>query len=335
MRVFISGVAGFLGSHLADAILCQGDTVIGTDNLIGGYRDNVPSEVEFHEADCLDMEKMSELMRGCDLVYNCACTAYEGLSVFSPNLIMKNTYQLTVSLATAAIKNKVGRFVQCSSMARYGKQERFPFTEDMIPMPVDPYGLAKLGAEQVLRMLCEIHGMDYVIVVPHNIIGPRQKYDDPFRNVASIMMNLSLQGRGHIIYGDGEQKRCFSYVDDVLDCLLKAGEVSAAIGEVINIGPDEEFVTINELSMYIRNLVGGLPHPAQYYPDRPREVKMATCSAEKARAILGYSTKTPLIEGLQHMLTWMRGRGAKPFEYHLPIEITNKETPKTWTDKLF
>ena len=334
MKIFISGIAGFLGSHLADAMLAEGHEVSGCDNLIGGYRDNVPKDAEFFEYDCNDFEKMKELLKGVDIVYHTACTAYEGLSVFSPKLVAENTYLNTVSMASAAIANNVKRFVTCSSMARYGTQEIVPFTEDMICKPQDPYGISKFSAENVLRNLCSTHGMELVIAVPHNIIGPRQKYDDPFRNVASIMINLMLQGRQPIIYGDGEQKRCFSFVQDDIDCLNKLAFQDNVVGEVINIGPDEEFVTINHLAKTIAKLLDFKLDPI-YMKGRPQEVKLATCSANKARVLLGYKTKYTLEQGLSEMINYIESRGTKPFSYHLPLEIINDLTPKTWSERLF
>lgn len=334
MKIFITGIAGFLGSHLADAMLAEGHEVLGCDNLIGGYRDNVPKDAAFYEYNCNDFEKMKELLKGVDIVYHTACTAYEGLSVFSPKLVAENTYLNTVSMASAAIANNVKRFVTCSSMARYGTQEVVPFTEDMVCKPQDPYGISKFSAENVLRNLCETHGMELVIAVPHNIIGPRQKYDDPFRNVASIMINLMLQGRQPIIYGDGEQKRCFSFVQDDIDCLNKLAFQDNVVGEVINIGPDEEFVTINHLAETIAKLLDFKLDPI-YMKGRPQEVKLATCSANKARALLGYSTKYTLEQGLSEMIAYIQHRGTKPFSYHLPLEIINDLTPKTWSERLF
>ncbi|MCI8578174.1 MAG: NAD-dependent epimerase/dehydratase family protein [Lachnospiraceae bacterium] len=334
MRIFITGIAGFLGSHLADAMLTEGHEVLGCDNLIGGYRDNVPEGAEFYEVDCNKFEKMKELLRGVDIVYHTACTAYEGLSVFSPKLVAENTYLNTVSVASAAIVNNVKRFVTCSSMARYGTQDIVPFTEDMVCKPQDPYGISKFSAENILRNLCEVHGMELVIAVPHNIIGPRQKYDDPFRNVASIMINLMLQGRQPIIYGDGKQKRCFSFVGDDIDCLKKLAFQDNVVGEVVNIGPDEEFVTINHLAEVIAGLIGFHLEPV-YMPGRPQEVRLATCSANKARRLLGYETKYTLEQGLVEMIDYIRMRGTKPFIYHLPLEIVNEKTPKTWSQKLF
>lgn len=334
MKIFISGIAGFLGSHIADAMLAMGHEVIGCDNLIGGEKDNVPDGAEFHEDDCNNLESMQKLLRGVDIVYHTACTAYEGLSVFSPKLVSENTYLNSVSLASAAIKNNVRRFVHCSSMARYGTQETVPFTEDMICKPQDPYGISKFSAELILRNLCGIHGMELVIAVPHNIIGPRQKYDDPFRNVASIMINLMLQGRQPIIYGNGEQKRCFSFVQDDIDCLNKLAFQDNVAGEVINIGPDEEFVTINQLAETIAKLIGFRLDPI-YLKDRPQEVNLATCSADKARRLLGYQTKYTLEQGLSEMVAYIEKKGPRPFSYHLPLEIVNELTPKAWTDRMF
>lgn len=332
--VFITGVAGFLGSHLADHLLKAGHRVIGCDNLIGGYLDNVPAGVEFYTHDCGDREAMVKILRNVEIVYHCASTAYEGLSVFSPHLVTHNTYDITASVLSAAVANKVKRFVFCSSMARYGTQESLPFMEHMTPNPQDPYGIAKLAAEMTVRNVCETQGVEYVIAVPHNIIGPRQKYDDPFRNVASIMINLMLQGRQPIIYGDGEQKRCFSFINDVVDPLIKLGFEPHVAGHVIHVGPDEEFISINELARTTARLLD-FPLQPIYMPDRPREVKLATCSAQKAREMLGYKTTTTLEQGLQEMIAYIKTRGVKPFRYHLDIEIINDLTPKTWKDKLF
>lgn len=331
-KIFISGIAGFLGSHLADRFLEKGYHVIGNDSLIGGYLDNVPAEVEFYQYDCKFLNSMKKITKDVDIIYHCAATAYEGLSVFSPHIISENIYQSTASLITAAISNKVKRFVLCSSMARYG-ENKVPFTEDMIPKPQDPYGIGKYASELLLANLAKTHGMEHVIAVPHNIIGPRQKYDDPYRNVASIFINRMLQGKQPIIYGDGTQKRSFSFVQDCIDCLEKMATQDNVQGEIINIGPDEEFVTINELSKTIAELMNFDLKPV-YMPGRPQEVKLATCSADKARKLLGYKTKYPLKQGLKEMVDWIKKRGAKPFKYHIDLEIVNDKTPKTWKDKL-
>ena len=218
-KILVTGVAGFLGSHLAEKLVEMNHIVKGVDNMSGGYKDNIPKNVEFFSFDCCDLGKMKEVMKDVHVVYHCAATAHEGLSVFSPYHITKNNLLASVSVFTAAVSNKVKRIIFCSSMARYGNQQT-PFTEDMKPKPVDPYAISKVAAENVLVNLCELNNIEWIVAVPHNIIGPRQKYDDPFRNVVSIMINRMLQNKAPIIYGDGEQKRCFSYIDDCLSCLI-------------------------------------------------------------------------------------------------------------------
>ena len=208
MHIFITGVAGFLGSHLADYYLEKNFKVSGNDNLIGGYRDNVDSRVNFYNFDCEDFLRMDKLLKGVDVVIHTAAFAHEGLSVFSPHLICKNIISGSTSVFSAAANNKVKRIVFCSSMARYGSIQP-PFKETDAPKPIDPYGIAKLAAEKILINICEVHNIEYNIAVPHNIIGNKQRYDDPFRNVASIMINLMLQNKQPIIYGDGEQKDLF------------------------------------------------------------------------------------------------------------------------------
>ena len=333
MKIFISGIAGFLGSHLADAFLQQGHSVYGCDNLSGGYSENVSPFADWCVADCCDLPRMQELTTGADIVYHCAATAYEGLSVFSPYHITQNIIGASVSLITAAIQNNVKRFVYCSSMARYGENE-IPFREDMIPKPQDPYGIGKLAGEQILSNLCKVHGMEYVIAVPHNIIGPRQKYDDPYRNVASIMINMMLQGRQPIIYGDGNQKRCFSFISDDVDVLTKFALTPGISGEIFNIGPDEEFVTINELAEVIADLLD-FPLQPVYMADRPQEVKLANCSADKIRTMFHYRTKYSLRAGIQEMISYIKDHGVKPFCYHIDLEINNEKTPVTWKKHLF
>jgi UDP-glucose 4-epimerase len=332
VKVFVSGAAGFLGSHLADAFIRSGHEVVGCDNMIGGDLENLPEGIQFEEADCCDVAAMKRLTVGVDLVYHCAAIATEGLSVFSPALIARHVYENTAGLLAGAASNKVKRFVFCSSMARYGVGNP-PFREDQEPAPEDPYGIAKYAAELLVANVCETHGMEYVIAVPHNIIGPKQKYDDAFRNVASIMINRMLQGKQPIIYGDGEQTRCFSFVQDCVDPLVRMGTQSGLSGEIINIGPDQETVTINQLAAILAELLD-FQLAAIYVPTRPREVKDATCSADKARRVLGYETKVSLRDGLLSMIDWIRQHGTKPFSYHLPIEIDSPLVPETWKSRL-
>jgi UDP-glucose 4-epimerase len=332
MKVFITGVAGFLGSHLADRMLELGHKVAGNDNLLGGYRDNVDPRVDFYEVDCCDYEKMTHIMTGADIVVHCASAAHEGLSVFSPVFISKNNLQATVSTVTAAINKGVKRFVYCSSMARYGEQPT-PYTEAQEPMPNDPYAVSKVAGEQVLKLLSETHGMEWNIAIPHNIVGPRQRYDDPYRNVMSIMINRNLQGQPSIIYGDGEQMRCFSNVEDCVYCLERLTLDPNIVYETVNIGPDQGTMTINELAKRIAKHLD-FDLPPVYHDPRPREVKISHCSADKARKLLGYEPNADMDKAIAQTIEWIKERGPRPFDYSFPLEIINEKTPRVWKDRL-
>ena len=333
MHIFITGVAGFLGSNLADYYIKNGFKVSGNDNLVGGDRENLNKDINFYEYDCENLELNSKYFKDVDVVIHAAAFAHEGLSVFSPYLITKNIFSGSVAVFTAAVKQKVKRVVYCSSMARYGNIKQ-PFYEEDEPNPVDPYGIAKLAAEKVLINLSNTYGIEYNIAIPHNILGPKQKYDDPFRNVASIMINLILQNRQPVIYGDGEQTRSFSDVNDCIYCIDKLTTDKNIKSEIFNIGPDENYISVNELYKKISNILQFNKEPI-YYPDRTNEVKYSNCSADKARKVLGYKTEIDVNSSLKNMVDYIKKKGAKKFIYNYDIEINNELTPKTWSKKFF
>lgn len=334
MNIFVTGVAGFLGSNLADYLIKQGHYVAGIDDLSGGLFCNVNNKVSFRKVDLTTpVDLWWKNFEGFDVVYHCAAAPYEGVSVFSPGYICDNIFSASVNVFTAAIKAGVERIVYCSSMARYGRGVP-PFNEYDIPTPQDPYGIAKEASERVLKNLAEVHGIEYVIAVPHNIYGPKQYYFDPYRNVASIFINATLQGIRPIIYGDGRQKRSFSYISDCVEPLAKMAFNSNVVGETINIGPDNNEITINDLYNTVCQITGFTDYPI-YMPDRPKEVKIAHCSSDKARKLLDYDTKVDLISGLENLTDWIIEQGPKPFNYDkLQLEIINNKTPKNWTDRI-
>lgn len=332
MKVFVTGVAGFLGSHLADGLLAQGHDVAGIDNLIGGERENVPPGVNFQTIDCNDRAQLRQHMKGTEVVFHLAATAHEGLSVFSPHENARNGYLASCAVFSAAAACGIRRMVNCSSMARYGRLHP-PFSEDMTPRPCDPYGVGKLAAEDTLRILAEEHGFEWVTLVPHNIYGRRQAVD-PYRNVATIFANLMLQGRQPCIYGDGHQERCFSYVSDCVDPIIRAGVNTSVVGEVVNIGPDHGVVTVLQLAEIIARILD-FPLEPVFLPARPCEVKLAHCSADKARGLLDYEPRVSLEDGLRDMIAWMRERGPRDFDYRLGIEIESDRVPRTWRERLF
>lgn len=345
VRIWITGIAGFLGSHLAEACLTAGHLVDGNDSLICGDEKNVPKKLSYTLTDCRNFDAMLANFKQFqpDVVVHCAATAHEGLSNFSPSFITRNIYEASVTTFSAAIAAGVKRIVYMSSMSRYGKGEPYlaykgheiyetshhgpPFLESFIPSPIDPYGIAKVAAEDTLRVLCATHGVKFAIVVPHNITGIRQRSCDPYRNVAAIMINRCKQGKPPIVYGDGMQKRCFSPIADCLPSLMKIID-GAADGQVINIGPDKGEITILELAQMICVMAG--MNGIEFKDARPNEVKDAYCSSDKARRLLGYTEQQSLTDCLKEMVAYIQ---PKDFIYDFPIEI-EKGCPEVWIKKL-
>lgn len=331
MRIYVTGMAGFLGSWIAEELRYD-HYVAGCDNFAAGEARNIPVGLVCRDVDCLYRHVIVKELEGFDVVYHCAAHPHEGLSVFSPYTICRSIYEASVSVFSAAIAAGVRRIVYCSSMSRYGDGVP-PFSETQKTMPVDPYAIAKVAAEQTLVALCKTHGVEYVIAVPHNIVGPRQKYDDPFRNVAAIMANRLLQDMDPIVYGDGQQTRCFSDVRDVVEVMAQLATDPRAAGEVFNVGPDEETISIEDLGKRLSAIVGTTWHPIRL-PDRPCEVKHASCSSDKIREWYGYKTKYTLQQSLKLLVEYIKQRGPRPFSFYLPVEIQNEVTPKFWTQEV-
>lgn len=340
--VAITGSAGLIGSHLCYRFLKLGYRVVGIDSLIGGYSTNMPKQdsnfVYFNE-NILNNKKLSEIFNFYKptLVIHCAALAHEGLSVFSPKTIVENIYSGTASVVSAAVSAKVETFINTSSMARYGNATP-PFKEDVtIPTPVDPYGMAKLHAEQHVNLMSEIHGIKVFHMVPHNVCGPHQCYSDPFRNVMSIFANRVLQEKPVYVYGDGSQKRSFSHIEDCIDAYIALYNSRDAIKNtsVFNIGPDDgSEITVNELAVLVHKYFNAETRII-HIEERPREVKNAWVSTEKAKQLLNYTTNNTVEDTVRDTVSWIKQSPARQFNYHIELEIINEKTPKTWTDKLF
>ena len=334
-RVLVTGAAGFLGSHTAEMLAAKGYDVLGVDSFVTGTEANIPSRIAFETLDLNDLaatKAMTSKFRPSH-IFHAAATPYDGLSVFSPGFVTQNNYLNTVNLISAAVDTgSLRRFVFCSSMARYGAQGKLPFSEEMAPKPTTPYGIAKLSAELALEQLSTLHGFEYSVLIPHNVYGPRQIYDDPFRNVVAIFMNRLLQDKELIVYGDGEQKRCFTYIDDVLPIIEKMIFSDEARSQKVNVGPNDEFISLNALAERIEALAGHTG-TRTYLESRPGEVRLANCSHHKASKLFGYHPQVDLDDGLRRMWAWMKHSGPKPFRYnHIELEIRTASTPKTWVE---
>ncbi|KKU68848.1 MAG: NAD-dependent epimerase/dehydratase [Parcubacteria group bacterium GW2011_GWA2_47_16] len=302
-KVFITGVAGLIGSRLADWILENTDCeVIGIDDLSGGYIENVSKKVTFHKLDVNDT-RLDSLFKKYkpDYVFHFAAYAAEGLSPFIRKYNYTNNLLATAAIVNNCITHAVKRLVFTSSMAVYGSGNP-PFDETHIPNPVDPYGVAKMACEKDIQIAGEQHSLDWCIIRPHNVYGIKQNIWDNYRNVLGIWMWQYLNNEPMTIFGDGEQTRAFSYIDDCLEPLWKAAKEPKASKQIVNLGGTTE-VTINEANRILREVVGG---GKTVYMEKRHEVKQAHSTWQKSVELLGYKDTTPLKEGLTAMWEWAR-----------------------------
>ena len=317
MRVLITGVAGFLGSRLADWIIehIPNVEVIGIDNLSGGYKENLHDLVEFFPVDILD-DKISEIFSTYrpDYVFHFAAFAAEGLSPFVRSYNYRNNLEATSKIVTECIKNDVTRLIFSSTMGVYGDNPT-PFYESDQPNPIDPYGIAKYACELDIKVAGEHHGLDWCIIRPHNVYGVKQNIWDRYRNVLGIWMYQHVNGLPMTIYGDGEQTRAFSYIDDCLEPLWKSSQESSCSKQIINLG-GTKYYSMNEANEIIRKVMGG---GTLSYKEKRYEVKNAYSSYQKSIDLLGYNDKTSLIDGLTTMWNWVKtqpNRVSKGFDQY-------------------
>ena len=317
MRVLITGVAGFLGSRLADWIIehIPNVEVIGIDNLSGGYKENLHDLVEFFPVDILD-DKIPEIFSTYrpDYVFHFAAFAAEGLSPFVRSYNYRNNLEATSKIVTECIKNDVTRLIFSSTMGVYGDNPT-PFYESDQPNPIDPYGIAKYACELDIKVAGEHHGLDWCIIRPHNVYGVKQNIWDRYRNVLGIWMYQHINGLPMTIYGDGEQTRAFSYIDDCLEPLWKSSQESSCSKQIINLGGTKHY-SMNEANEILRGVIGG---GTLSYKEKRYEVKNAYPSHQKSVDLLGYNDKTPLIDGLSTMWDWVKtqpNRVSKGFDHY-------------------
>lgn len=301
--VLITGVAGLLGSRLADWIIENRPdyTVVGIDNLSGGYKENVNKKVQFWQMDLVThpIENCFEVHKP-DYVFHLAAYAAEGLSPFIRQYNYENNLIATARIVNQCIKHDVKRLVFSSTMAVYGHGEGGIFHEDMRRNPIDPYGIAKMACERDIEVANEQHGLDYCIIRPHNVFGAKQNIWDKYRNVLGIWMYYHMEGKPITIFGDGTQKRAFSYIDDSLEPLWNAAVRPEASKQIINLGGIHEY-SINEAADTLARVVGGAE---KIYLEGRHEVHTAVPTYQKSIDILGFEHRVNLEEGLTMMWEW-------------------------------
>jgi len=307
-KILITGVAGLLGSRLADWIINNTPhKVIGIDDLSGGYIDNVPKDVLFFKENLINLDSINNIFKEQkpDIVYHMAAYAAEGLSPFIRSYNYNNNLIASANLITCSIKYNIKRFVFTSSMSVYGDKYKPPFHEDLQQCPIDPYGVAKFSVEQDLKIAYTQHKLPYTIIRPHNFYGIHQNIWDKYRNVLGIWMYQILNGQQPTIFGDGEQVRAFSYVDDSIIPLWNASQKDECIDQIINLGGIKEY-TINEAMETLIKVTGTKLKPK--YMEARHEAKHAWATWDKSVELLDFEHKIGLEKGLTRMWKWAQSQ---------------------------
>ncbi len=323
----VTGGAGFIGSHVARHCQRIGHQVVVLDDLSGGFTDHLPEGVTFIHGSICDAHLVNRLFEEYkfDYVYHLAAYAAEGLSHFIRRFNYQNNLIGSVNLINAAVIHQVRCFVFTSSIAVYGKGQ-LPMTEEMVPMPEDPYGISKYAVELDLKAAHEMFGLNYIVFRPHNVYGPNQNIGDKYRNVIGIFMNQIMQEQPLTVFGDGSQTRAFSYIDDVAIPISTSVQLPQAYQQVFNIGADHPY-TINELVKTVCQYFGVSPD-VRYLQAR-NEVMHAYADHTKAKSVFGASQACSLQEGIEKMAQWAREVGARKSQEFSTIEIHDK-LPQGW-----
>lgn len=328
--VLVTGAAGFLGANLVRYLLAHEDCeIVALDDLSGGFRDNLPEDVNFVQGSITDHKLLENLFNDYPFthVYHLAAYAAEGLSHFIRRFNYTNNLIGSVNLINECVKHEIECFVFTSSIAVYGSNQ-VPMYEDMVPQPEDPYGVAKYAVELDLKIAHEMFGLPYVVFRPHNLYGKYQNIGDKYRNVVGIFMNQILQGLPMTIFGDGEQQRAFSFVGDILRPMAQAPLLRAAHNRVFNIGASQPY-TVNILAQKVAEAMGHPGHPITHLEAR-NEVKFAYSDHTAVHQTFGNLPETSLDEGLRVMVEWVKSVGARTSQRFDAIEIT-KNLPPSWS----
>ena len=328
-KSLVTGGAGFIGAHVTNELIALGHEVIVLDDLSGGFQENVNTKALFVNGSILDVALLDKLFNEhqFDYVYHLAAYAAEGLSHFIKRFNYNNNLIGSVNLINEAIKHKVKCFVFTSSIAVYGAGKP-PLKEDMLPVPEDPYGIAKLAVEMDLKVSHEMFGLNFIIFRPHNVYGEYQNLGDRYRNVVGIFMNQLMQGKQLSVFGDGMQSRAFSYIGDIAPHIANSVNIPAAYNQVINVGADQDY-SVKELASSVMEAME-IKGELRYLPARNEELH-AYSDHSKAKALFGDAASTTLLDGLKKMTGWAKSAGIRKSTKFENIEITEK-LPSFWLE---
>jgi len=305
----ITGVAGFIGSALAHALISRGEQVRGVDNFSTGKRGNladVSSRIDLREADLLDLDAMRMACQGVDYVLHQAAIPSVPKSILEPMASNRANLDGTLTLLIAARDAKVKRVVYAASSSAYGDTPTLPKREDMAPNPISPYAVAKLASEHYMISFYRCYGLETVCLRYFNVFGPRQDPSSPYSGVLARFITKMLKGESPTIFGDGEQSRDFTYIDNTVNANLLASTAPAekAAGKMFNIATGRR-ITLNETFKALQGLTG-YSGKANYAAERGGDIKHSLADISKAEANLGYKPSVDFEEGLRRTVEWYR-----------------------------
>jgi nucleoside-diphosphate-sugar epimerase len=307
----VTGGAGFIGSHIASALVDSGVTVRVIDNLSTGYEKNIEaigSNIDFVKADVADEQALNKVLSDAELIFHEAAIPSVPRSVDKPIETHRASVDATFKLLLAARDRKVRRVVYAASSSAYGDQPDLPKREDMRPAPLSPYAVAKLVGEYYCQVFTRVYGLETVSLRYFNVFGPRQDPTSHYSGVISRFMSALMTGEQPVIYGDGEHSRDFTYISNVVEANLLAAESAEAVGEIVNIANGHR-TTLNELLEAMKAVTGKANVTARHEPPRTGDVRDSLADLTRARALLGYEPRVSLEEGLKRTFAWWQKNG--------------------------
>jgi UDP-glucose 4-epimerase len=305
----VTGGAGFIGSHISAALIASGARVRVLDDLSTGHRENLEEiggrDLDFIEGSVADEALLNKALDGVEVVFHEAAIPSVPRSVESPRQTHVASVDGTFSLLMAARDNRVRRVVYAASSSAYGDQPTLPKAEQMLPDPLSPYAVAKLVGEYYCQVFTRVYGLETVSLRYFNVFGPRQDPGSQYSGVVSRFISALLSGEQPVIFGDGEQSRDFTYIDNVVAANMSAASAKDAAGKVINVANGQR-ITLNELLAELKDLTGKHDVTAEYREPRVGDVKHSLADITLARQFLGYESKVDLREGLQRTINWWK-----------------------------
>ncbi len=326
MRILVTGGAGFIGSHLVDALASRSDEIVALDDLSVGSRANLErharnQRVGVIEGDIRDAGVCREAVRGCDVVYHLAVQCLR-VSLSDPHLVHDVNATGTLNLLAAARDEGIRRFIYCSSSEVYGNGTRVPMAEDHPLVPTTPYGASKLAGEAYARSFQLTYGLPVTVVRPFNTYGPRAHFAGPYGEVLPRFLVRAMNDLPLVIFGDGKQTRDFTYVDDTIAGLVAAARSDELVGGVVNIARGEE-VSIERLARIVLESVGKPKLAIEHQPARPGDVRRHFADTALARRVLGFAASTGIVDGVRRYADWLARTSADPAELLAREQVVN------------